>query len=95
MAQIKPLVFSLFAIISCFVQPTVGLYDCSSGLRNGRLIQNKTYRGCYHEGQGVLAATVNVTHPYVFPIFRKCYVELWNVNGALLTAPWEQASDLL
>lgn len=93
MAVLKPIVIVLVTIISSFVPPAVSLQSCGPGLRNGRLIQNEPYQGCYREGQGVLAGVVNVTHPFVFPIFRKCFVELWNVNGAVLTAPWEQVSN--
>jgi hypothetical protein len=72
------------------------LPDCGGGYHNTKLLDSSIkYQGCFQENHGSKLKIVNVTHPYVFPIFRKCWEEIWAVQAEASTTPWAQFSDTL
>ncbi|KAF4471381.1 hypothetical protein FALBO_1702 [Fusarium albosuccineum] len=52
----------------------------------------QTYGGGYTDGQGTYVASDGVTHPYKFPLVRKCWWDYFIVEASEEVLPWEKSS---
>jgi hypothetical protein len=67
----------VLGLVGSTVRPTIAMYDCSVGTKGTALTKKIPYKGCFHDGQGGFAESVNETHPYVFPTFHACYYDIY------------------
>ncbi|KAM0347342.1 hypothetical protein ACHAPU_004862 [Fusarium lateritium] len=53
---------------------------------------SNSYAGPYTDDQGTYAASDRVTHPYKFPLVRKCWYDYFVVETSVEHTPWQKAS---
>jgi hypothetical protein len=75
----SPLAENLGALV-----PRDGLPNCDD--------RSQTYSGPYTDNSGTYVTSDGVTHPYKFPLVRKCWWDYFLVNQAQSFTPWEKAS---
>ena len=83
----------LFIVIAADgILPITAIPDCSGGIHKGRMITSPSYTGRYQDGQGTYVTRDNETHPYVFPIKRKCWWDYYTIEGEVFFTPWVEAN---
>jgi hypothetical protein len=51
-----------------------------------------TYSGSYSDGEGTYVTSDRVTHPYKFPLIRKCWYDYYVVSASAEFLPWRKSS---
>ncbi|CAJ0538528.1 Ff.00g065890.m01.CDS01 [Fusarium sp. VM40] len=95
MVSSKALAFSC-AVLSYSVQANPVLNSSLSPRQDGGIAscdnEAQKYTGVYTDGQGTWAAADGVTHPYKFPLIRKCWWDYFVVEAMEELLPWEKSS---
>ncbi|KAM0405277.1 hypothetical protein ACHAQC_000354 [Fusarium culmorum] len=55
--------------------------------------KSQTYNGRYADNSGTYATSDKITHPYNFPLIRKCWWDYFVVEAAPELTPWQKATS--
>ncbi|KAH7143321.1 hypothetical protein DER46DRAFT_673546 [Fusarium sp. MPI-SDFR-AT-0072] len=53
---------------------------------------SQTYGGPYSDGSGIYVTSDRISHPYKFPLVRKCWYDYFVVEASVEYTPWQKAS---
>jgi hypothetical protein len=56
---------------------------------------SQTYSGSYTDGEGTYVTSDKKTHPYVFPLIRKCWYDYYILASTPTFLPWQKSSGNL
>lgn len=90
-----PKSFLLASIAGTYVLPINAVPDCGGGVHKGHVIKDIPYTGHFQDGQGTYITSDNFSHPYVFPLIRKCWWDYYTVEGEVFYTSWQQADGEL
>ncbi|EKJ68369.1 hypothetical protein FPSE_11377 [Fusarium pseudograminearum CS3096] len=54
--------------------------------------KSQTYNGRYADNSGTYVTSDKITHPYKFPLIRKCWWDYYVVEAAPELTPWQKAT---
>lgn len=55
----------------------------------------QTYSGSYTDGEGTYVTSDTITHPYVFPLVRKCWYDYFVITSTPTFLLWQKSSGNL